>query len=149
MVILGVLAGILLGVGTFTFYYAEGFSYMSNDPKVCVNCHIMRDEYNSWSRGPHHHVAVCNDCHIPHELVPKLAAKMRNGYNHSRAFTFMDFPQPIMITQKNAEILQDNCIRCHEDLVHDALLVRAQGPEDNLCVHCHANVGHARGKYAE
>src|SRR5262245_54957198 len=32
-----ILAGVLLGTGAFTVHYAEGFSYLSNDPKACVN----------------------------------------------------------------------------------------------------------------
>lgn len=147
--VLAMLVGCLLGVGGFTFYYGEGFSYFSSDPKACVNCHIMRDEFNSWSRSRHHHVAVCNDCHLPHALVPKLIAKARNGYNHSTAFTFQNFHEPIMISQKNAEILQDNCIRCHGELVHDSLLRDAHGVQGNLCVHCHRNVGHGSSRYAQ
>ena len=31
----------------------------------------------------------------------------------------MDFHEPIMITPRNAETLQENCLRCHGDFVHD------------------------------
>ena len=31
--------GSLVGVGTFTFGYANGAAYLSNDPKACINCH--------------------------------------------------------------------------------------------------------------
>ncbi|HET9764987.1 MAG TPA: cytochrome c nitrite reductase small subunit, partial [Casimicrobiaceae bacterium] len=41
-VFLAVLVGVLAGLGGYTFLYAEGFSYMSSDPRACVNCHIMR-----------------------------------------------------------------------------------------------------------
>jgi hypothetical protein len=34
--------GPVLGLGVYTFWYAEGASYFSSDPKSCVNCHIMR-----------------------------------------------------------------------------------------------------------
>ena len=34
-----VLAGVAAGVGGFTFVYARGYSYLTNDPKACVNCH--------------------------------------------------------------------------------------------------------------
>ena len=136
--------GILIGLSVFTFAYAEGFSYFSTDPKACVNCHIMNDEFSSWKKSGHHHVAVCVDCHLPHELVPKLIAKARNGYNHSKAFTLEDFHEPIMITPLNAQILQENCVRCHNTLVHDAIIVPAGGVrEAQLCIHCHRNVGHA------
>jgi cytochrome c nitrite reductase small subunit len=37
-----VLVGTTLGLGLFTFHYAKGTSYMSNDPLVCANCHVMQ-----------------------------------------------------------------------------------------------------------
>ena len=63
--------------------------------------------------------ARCVDCHLPHEFVPKYIAKADNGYRHSKGFTFMDFHEPIMITPRNARTLQENCLRCHGDFVHD------------------------------
>jgi cytochrome c nitrite reductase small subunit len=39
------LFGVAFGLGLFTFFYAEGFSYFSNDPAACINCHIMRDQF--------------------------------------------------------------------------------------------------------
>ena len=36
------LLGVFLGSGAYTFVSAHGTSYLSNDPTVCVNCHIMR-----------------------------------------------------------------------------------------------------------
>jgi cytochrome c nitrite reductase small subunit len=130
----------------FTFKYAEGLSYLSNDPNACANCHIMREELDSWEKSGHHHVAVCNDCHLPHGFVLKMAAKSRNGWNHSKAFTLQDFHEPIMIGPKNAEILQENCLRCHADFVHDITVMETGGEtggETVSCVHCHKNVGHA------
>jgi len=138
--------GIPLGLGIFTFRYAEGLSYFSNDPNACANCHIMRDELDSWEKSGHHHVAVCNDCHLPHSLVPKLIAKSRNGWNHSSAFTLQNFHEPIMIGPRNAAILQENCLRCHADFVHDITVIQvgSGGESDQIsCVHCHKNVGHA------
>ena len=37
------LLGIPAGIGAFTFVYAKGFSYLSTDPRACVNCHVMRE----------------------------------------------------------------------------------------------------------
>lgn len=34
-----ILVGVTLGVGAFTFHYAEGTAYMSDDPSACLNCH--------------------------------------------------------------------------------------------------------------
>jgi cytochrome c nitrite reductase small subunit len=143
-VVAAIACGVPLGLGLFTFHFAEGLSYFSNNPKTCVNCHIMNDELDSWAKSGHHHVAVCNDCHLPHEAIPKLVAKGRNGWNHSSAFTLQNFHEPIIIGPKNAEILQENCLRCHADFVHDITAMESGKPEDTVaCVHCHKNVGHA------
>jgi cytochrome c nitrite reductase small subunit len=136
------LTGVLVGVGTFTFDYAEGFSYFSTDPAACANCHVMRPQYEAWSRGPHHHVAGCADCHLPAAGVPKYVAKAENGYRHSYAFTFQNFHEPIQMTPKNARILQDNCVRCHGDFVHGIVAGSKTDAGGVQCVHCHARVGH-------
>lgn len=134
--------GALLGVGGFTFAYAEGLSYFSSDPKACANCHIMRSQYESWQRSSHHAVALCVDCHLPVALVPKLIAKASNGYHHSRGFTFQDFDEPIRIKPGNAALLQENCLRCHEDLVAALVAGATTDPQPVACVHCHFGVGH-------
>ena len=73
------LFGILAGVGTFTFGYGKGASYLSNNPQTCVNCHVMQDHLDSWQHSSHHHVAVCNDCHLPHDPIGKWVTKADNG----------------------------------------------------------------------
>jgi cytochrome c nitrite reductase small subunit len=139
---LSLLAGLVLGLGLFTFSYAEGLSYFSTDPAACANCHIMNEQYDSWQKASHHTVAKCVDCHLPHDFIGKYLAKAENGYFHSKGFTFQDFHEPIMIKPKNAHILQENCIACHGDITHE--LVAAAGDErDSVgCVHCHVSVGH-------
>jgi cytochrome c nitrite reductase small subunit len=37
-----IFAGLLTGLGAFTFHYGEGASYFSKDPRSCMNCHIMK-----------------------------------------------------------------------------------------------------------
>ncbi len=93
--------GALLGTGAYTFKYAEGFSYLSADPRACVNCHIMNPQYDSWQQAGHHTVATCVDSHLPHAFIPKYIAKAENGYHHSVAFTFQNFHEPIMIKNNN------------------------------------------------
>lgn len=141
-VLLAILIGVLVGTGAFTFRFAEGLSYFSTDPAACVNCHIMRPQYDSWQKASHHTVARCVDCHLPHDLVPKYLAKASNGYFHSKGFTFQDFPEPIRIKESNRRILQENCIECHRGLIHD-LVAGATTEADALdCIHCHRTVGH-------
>jgi len=140
---LAIMVGVALGISSYTFQYANGLSYLSNDPKACVNCHIMQDQYNGWRKSSHHAVAVCNDCHVPHDFVGKYVAKGLNGYHHSRAFTLQDFHEPIMIGPRNAQILQDNCVRCHGDLVSSiAHNTNQAGSVAIKCTQCHREVGH-------
>ena len=138
-------AGVFFGLSAHTFRYAEGLSYMSNDPRACVNCHVMRDEYDSWQKSPHHAAATCNDCHVPHDLVGKYLAKAEHGYRHSKAFTLQDFHEPIQITPGDAAMVKVNCVRCHEGLVSE--LVGHGGSASGKteyadCLHCHAGIGH-------
>jgi len=143
-----VLLGVLLGTGAYTVNYAEGFSYLSNDPKACVNCHIMREQYDGWQKASHHAVATCNDCHVPHEFIPKYLVKAENGFWHSKGFTLQDFPEPIRLRPVSSRILQANCLHCHRELVNDILRhvpTGEHGPTGNEktdCVHCHSAVGH-------
>ena len=57
IVLLALLFGAVVGLGGFTFTYAQGFSYLSNDPAACMNCHIMREQFDGWSNGSHKAVA--------------------------------------------------------------------------------------------
>lgn len=140
--VLCILLGVLLGLGSFTFRYAEGGSYFSSNPAACVNCHIMREQYDGWQKASHHAHATCVDCHLPHEGLAKWVAKAENGFWHSTRFTLQDFHEPIRIHDKNARILQDNCLRCHEGLLADLVHSGSFADDSNHCVRCHASVGH-------
>lgn len=137
-----VLLGICIGSGTYTVYFGEGLSYLSSDPKACVNCHIMREQYDGWQKASHHAAAACVDCHLPHDFVGKWIAKAENGFWHSKGFTLQDFHEPIRIHQKNGRILQNNCIHCHQDFVHDVQVTSTAQNESLNCIHCHQHVGH-------
>lgn len=138
--------GVTLGVGLYTFWYAKGGSYFSTDPRACANCHIMREQYDSWQHTSHHAHANCVDCHLPKDFVGKYVAKAENGFWHSWHFTMQTYPDPIRIKPKNAKFLQDNCIRCHHDIVGDLLHKDTPHDESMNCVRCHADVGHGPRK---
>src|SRR4051812_12014528 len=141
--LLAVMFGALVGVGLFTFNYGEGLSYFSTDPHACANCHIMNEQYDSWTKAGHHQAAKCIACPLPHDFVPKYLAKADNGYRHSKAFTLQNFHEPIQITPRNARNLQENCIRCHGSLVHELVEgSRSASAEAVQCVQCHRGVGH-------
>jgi cytochrome c nitrite reductase small subunit len=134
--------GLAAGVGLYTFGYARGASYMTDDPRACANCHVMEEQLAGWTKSSHRSVAVCNDCHTPPGVVPKYATKAINGFNHSFAFTSGRFPEPIQITPRNRRVTEAACRKCHAPIV-DAIDAHAEGPREELaCLGCHRNVGH-------
>lgn len=139
--LLAAVVGGIVGLGAFTFSYAEGASYLSDDPSACVNCHVMDEQYDGWSRGSHKAVATCNDCHTPHSnVVAKYAVKGLNGYRHSAAFTLGNFHEPIRITALNHAVARDSCVYCHGDLTAQMNHDDSDDPTD--CLLCHADAGH-------
>ena len=133
--------GILIAVGGYTFIYARGYSYLTNDPAACANCHVMENHYSAWVKSSHRAVAVCNDCHTPPGLIPKYATKAINGFNHSLAFTTGRFPEPLRITPRNAAVTEKACRKCHDEIVS---AIEGPNPEENRlsCIRCHSTVGH-------
>jgi cytochrome c nitrite reductase small subunit len=140
-ILVALLIGVVGGIGAYTFLYARGYSYVTNDPNACVNCHIMRKEFDAWTKSSHKAVAVCNDCHAPHDApLAKLVVKARNGFNHSLKFTTGRFHEPIFITEPNRKVTEAACRYCHEDIVQ---MIDHGGEKAPLsCIRCHSGVGH-------
>lgn len=141
---LAVLVGGLLGLGVFTFGYANGLAYFGSDPATCAQCHAMDEQYEGWLKGSHTNVATCNDCHSPHDnVVYKYVNKADNGFWHALKFTTGNYPENIEIREMNARVTESACLYCHEDLVHEINIPR---PADGqvTCVRCHGDVGHMR-----
>jgi cytochrome c nitrite reductase small subunit len=140
-VVLGALIGLAAGVGMYTFVYARGSSYLTNDPNACANCHIMQNHFDGWIRSSHRSVAVCNDCHTPPGAVAKYMTKASNGFWHSFAFTTGIFPEPLRIKAHNREVTESACRVCHQPIVE-----AIDGPHGEAgraaCVRCHRDVGH-------
>lgn len=141
--LLAVSVGLAVGTGGFTFVYGQGASYLTNDPQACANCHVMEGHLDGWLQSSHRNVAVCNDCHAPHDLLGKYLTKARNGWAHSVAFTTGNFPEHLRITEFNREVTEAACRDCHQEV---ALAVDGMdGTEPRSCVTCHADVGHRSG----
>jgi cytochrome c nitrite reductase small subunit len=138
--LLGAVLGAFFGLVTFTFGYARGASYLTNDPNACANCHVMLEQFDGWRKSSHHRAAVCNDCHTPPGLLPKYFTKALNGFNHSWAFTTGRFPENIEITARNRRVTNSACAKCHEEITTALRGVHRKG--DAQCITCHRNVGH-------
>lgn len=143
IVLFGILFGIPAGLGTFTFYYADGTAYLSNKPQACINCHVMQGQYNSWIKSSHHGAAVCNDCHTPGNIAQKYLAKASNGFWHSWAFTTGRFMEPIQIKPHNRRLVETSCKSCHQSFLAGSMLIQHK-TEGISCTRCHSEVGHNR-----
>lgn len=142
--------GILGGLGAFVLYVSNAVSYFSDEPRTCVNCHVMAPQYATWQRGSHGRVTTCNDCHVPQDNIFRTYAfKASDGMRHATMFTLRLEPQVIQIKEAGVAVVQENCIRCHDDLVHrvssgSLTAMNARAGEGLLCWECHREVPHGR-----
>jgi cytochrome c nitrite reductase small subunit len=143
-VVLGVLLALATGTGAYTFIYARGWSYLTNDPQACANCHIMDGHLDGWLKSSHRSVATCNDCHTPHNLAGKYWTKADHGFWHSYRFTTNDFHEPIQMTARSRAVVESACRHCHQDVTHDITAVEKPGEGGLSCIRCHSGVGHLR-----
>jgi cytochrome c nitrite reductase small subunit len=140
-VVVGIAIGIVIGLGGYTFLYAKGASYLTDNPAACANCHIMREQYDGWIKASHRAAAVCNDCHTPPGFFAKYATKASNGFWHSFAFTTGYFPEPLRIGARNRAISEQACRICHRHIV-EAIEAPHTEAARLMCIRCHREVGH-------
>lgn len=146
-----IVAGVLFGLAAYIFYISNAVSYLSDDPKTCINCHVMNHEYASWFHSAHREKATCNDCHVPQDNVfNKYFFKAKDGLRHATIFTLRNEPQVIRIKEEGADVVQNNCIRCHNELITDRRLLATTKSYDHFrtegrkCWECHREVPHGR-----
>jgi cytochrome c nitrite reductase small subunit len=145
-----IISSIFLGIFLFTLYVSKAHSYLSDNPKTCTNCHLMAPQYATWNHSSHREVAHCNDCHVPHNnAIEKYYFKAKDGLRHATIFTLKMEPQVIFIKEEGAEVVHNNCIRCHTKLLNDpklnTLVVhRQKNMEGRKCWDCHREVPHGR-----
>lgn len=140
-------SAVFIGIVLFTLYISKAHSYLSDDPRACVNCHIMAPQYATWAHSSHREWANCNDCHIPQDnIFNKYYFKASDGLRHSTLFALRKERQVIMILEAGAKVVQNNCIRCHEKQIIDPKLEASVAMhrairEDRRCVDCHREEG--------
>ncbi len=127
----------VIGVGISVTHFT---SYLGNDPNTCNNCHVMDAAYEGWYHAAHHSTATCNDCHTPHDLIPKYFTKAKSGANHVFHFTLGLIPEPLRAKPATDKIIQANCIRCHQETI--AEIGDGQMAGGRYCFECHRSVAH-------
>lgn len=140
--------GIFIGIFLLAFKVSEAPSYLSDRPETCINCHVMYPQYASWAKSSHRESATCSDCHVPHDnFFRKYYFKGSDGMRHATIFTARAEPQVIRIKQAGINVVQENCIRCHQDLVEMTTIIEVTGRNyhegaGSRCWDCHREVPH-------
>ena len=145
------LLGIFAGLGVYALYISKAHSYLSDKPSACVNCHIMAPQYATWFHSAHREEADCNGCHVPHHnIFSHYYFKAKDGLRHATIFTLRREPQVIEIKKAGQGVVQQNCVRCHNQLIMDPEMLApatyhlVEMRTDRKCWDCHRDVPHGR-----
>jgi len=110
----------------------------SESPGFCSGCHVMESEFESWSHEGAHRRKLCVDCHLPNEnMAIHYIWKSIDGLKDVLFFYSGRVPEHIELTSHGAEVLQANCIRCHQSTVEFI-------DPDRKCWDCHRRIMHRR-----
>lgn len=160
LLIVGGLGGVIFWGGFNTFMEH------TNTLEFCISCHEMRDNvYNEYTKTIHYRNrtgvrAICSDCHVPKEWVPKFVRKVKatNELFHKIIGT-IDTPEKFEGRRKiMAEIVwremkandSHECRNCHnfasmefsKQKEWSAPVHRNAMKERQTCIDCHRGVAH-------
>ena len=148
-----IMLGVICGLGIFTVYASRAWSYVSNEPETCVNCHIMGPYYATWMHSSHGRNTTCNDCHVPQDSkVRGYYFKAMDGLRHSAVFTIRGEDQALQAIPASSEVIMENCVRCHTQLNTEFISTGRMGFKEmkemggNACWDCHRDVPHTRSR---
>jgi cytochrome c nitrite reductase small subunit len=137
-----VIAAVAAVMSLGTFVYASGaVTMMGHSPETCANCHVMDSAYENWIHAPHGRDAKCVDCHLPHDNpINYWLVKGQSGMHDVYMFSTGQIPDAIRAKEGTKEVIQGNCVRCHEQTVE--AIVMGPMANDRNCWECHRNVAH-------
>ncbi len=110
----------------------------------------MSPQYITWQKSSHREWTNCNDCHVPQDyMVRKYYFKAKDGLRHASMFTLRMEPQVILIHDPGKSVVQENCLRCHENVntnisLRHSNLANIKDGEGRFCWDCHREVPHGR-----
>jgi len=137
-ILLYVLAVIVLGAGAggFVAFGPPGLYAKSESPEFCGSCHVLQPEYEAWFHSGAHQRVKCIDCHLPNNnLANHLLWKTVDGVKDTIKFHTGQVSEIIRISDHGAQVVADNCRRCHTELVSRVNI-------DRRCWDCHRSLPH-------
>ena len=108
----------------------------SESPAFCASCHVMEEEHAAWSHAGAHRRLRCVDCHLP-EGNPAVHYfwKSIDGMKDVVCFQSGHVPERIELSSHGAQVVQENCIRCHAATLAGIDTTRR-------CWNCHRQLRH-------
>ena len=159
----GIVALIVTGI-----VLANGFSYTleaTNSTEFCTSCHSMQWVTAEWKQSIHYSNkagvrAQCKDCHVPHETLPKLQAKLlaakdvwheiMGTIDTEKKFKADRWRMANVVWERMAARDSQECRNCHTqeamDLEEqDSLAAKKHKrafAKGETCIQCHHGVAH-------
>lgn len=127
-------AGTALGA-VLVFAAVAGMQYSDSRP-FCSTCHVMHEAALTHSQSPHADLA-CNECHAPHDLLPKLPFKAQEGLRDFVA-NVQGREAPLLARLETREVVNANCRSCHRVTNEDVMMAKP------YCVDCHRGMAHQK-----
>ena len=136
----GLVVVIVLAVGAalgfFLAFGPPGLYAKSETPEFCGSCHVLQTQYESWFHSGSHAQIKCVDCHLPNDTFARhFTWKTIDGAKDFLAFHMGRVSDPIKISNRGAGFVQENCVRCHGEIV-------ARISTDQNCWSCHRRFTH-------
>lgn len=129
-------AAVLAAAAMFLLLGPPKLLARSDSPQFCSGCHVMEAEFEAWSHAGAHRRKLCVDCHLPNQnQAVHYVWKAIDGMKDVAFFYSGQVPERIMLTAHGAEVLQQNCVRCHEQTV---AMIGTGRP----CWSCHRRIAH-------
>ena len=129
---------IAAAAGAFLMLGPPALLAKSESPEFCSSCHVMQAQYDSWFHEGAHRSIKCVDCHLPHQnILAHYVWKSIDGMKDVVVFHSGMTPETITISDRGQNVLQGNCLRCHETTVWRIT-------KDRNCWECHRRLSQTR-----
>jgi cytochrome c nitrite reductase small subunit len=108
----------------------------------CGRCHAMDFQIDSYLHSSHRLEPSCGDCHDPQGLVSGSAYAAFTGTRDVYRVVTGTIPSEIKATAISKKVLQNNCLKCHEEILHYVGDTSMNG--GHYCFDCHRGIVHAK-----
>ncbi len=140
---LSVIGLLAVCIATFLMLGPPKLLARSESPAFCSSCHVMEAQYEAWFHEGAHRRIKCVDCHLPHRnIAAHYVWKSIDGMKDVVVFYSGQVPETVRISDRGQEVVQKNCIRCHQSFVERI-------DNGRRCWSCHRRLSHIRSGLME